>query len=333
MFRSRIAPLCGAVVLVVGLSACGLPKHDENSGAQVDILAAGDSYSTGQGSGGAYYANGDGDAKSPDDPRTTWRQGTPTPGDLGCHRNHDAAAEQVWRETDSAGSFINASCSGDVIANLTGSNVPPQLDGFSAAQREDVELITITAGGNDLYFSSIVGDCFFPGVAANGPCREQQDIALDLLDASGGKSQIQSLTQVALEHLGQQFPNALVVLIGYPLIFEGSSFVLPADATHPAFDPAAALRDGIELLNSQQSQVVDDLNASFGEERFVFLPLHETDNTGVFDGHGLGGAEQDFLNDLLATPDYSEWVHPNAAGTAAMGDAIRLLPQVQALFA
>ncbi|HTE58361.1 MAG TPA: SGNH/GDSL hydrolase family protein [Verrucomicrobiae bacterium] len=333
MLRFRVAPLCGAALLVVGLSACGLPKHDENSGAQVDIVAAGDSYSTGQGSAGAYYANGDGDAKSPDDPRTTWRQGTPVAGDLGCHRNHDAAAEQLWRETDSAGSFINASCSGDVIANLTGSNVPPQLNDFDVAQREDVELITITAGGNDLHFTSIVANCFFPGVAANGPCREQQDIALDLLDASGGKSQIQSQTQAALEHLGQQFPNALVVLIGYPLIFEGSSFVLPADTTHAVFDPAAAILDGIELLNSQQAQVVDDLNDSFGEKRFVFMPLHEDDNMGDFDGHGLGGAGQDFLNDLSATPDSSEWVHPNAAGTAAMGDALRDLPEVQALFA
>ncbi len=307
------------------------PKHPEfGPGPRVNMMVVGDSYSAGNGAGaGGYFF------KSADDPRPNAlvRQSNTTLPSLGCFRNHNAWGEYTFRKTQAQfhniGAFVNAACSGDVTANITGLNAPPQLNGFDDARRNSMNLVALTIGGNDLGFGKVVVNCF---LANNGPECDNSLRAGEAMLAipSGSSSEIIQSTRAVLTKLRTDWPNAKIVLVGYPLFWENRSTSLPCSTcAGGAVYPGQRLEAGLNSFNLQQVALVYQLNQET-PGRFAYLSPHQGDNQGFFDGHGLQGTKAPWINDTT-DPDFNEWFHPNAAGYTAIGDHLLQVPLVQQL--
>jgi lysophospholipase L1-like esterase len=228
-----------------------LPRHTEGPrGPVIDVLALGDSYTAGNGaldgsSNDGYYF------KSPDDPRTdaqvrhktfsdTWKNlGTYVQLTKDCFRNSNSYAEQHYRKEGSTGAFINGSCSGDKNVN-----VAQQIEGFEEIERTEIDLIVLTIGGNDVNFGGIVKDCFYNktavGVACEGRLKyAQQELENVILygqpPKNPGDTRTPSSKEVINSLLDEKkgFPNAKVVLVGYPPLSNNYSLKLQYCKDYP----------------------------------------------------------------------------------------------------
>jgi hypothetical protein len=309
------------------------PTHPEfGPGPRVDMMVVGDSYTAGNGAGAANYF-----FKSSDDmrPNALVRQRNTSPPSMGCFRNQNSWGAQAFRKTQTqlhnTGALLNAACGGDGTGNISGqSGAPQQLNGFDATRRNSMDLIALTIGGNDLKFSDIVVNCF---VVQNGPNCDATLRGGEAMLAipAGSYSDIVQRTQAALVKLRTDWPNAKIVLVGYPLFWENRNLTLTcASCPGGVVKPGQRLEAGLNSLTLQQIALVNLLNNQT-PGRFGYLALHSGNNKGFFDGHGLHGAKAPWINDLN-TPDPNGWYHPNAAGYTAIADNLFQLPIVQALF-
>ncbi|HTE57551.1 MAG TPA: SGNH/GDSL hydrolase family protein [Verrucomicrobiae bacterium] len=338
MTRTRVRLVAlAATVLFATVSCRELPSHDENGpSAYIDILAVGDSYTAGNNAtsdGSDGYYNSD---KSPDDPRNislvrqrpTTSPSDPDP-DRGCYRNHNNYSEVLYRLLGSSGAYVNAACTGDITENITGTNGnPPQIDGFTPEQRAEVDLITLSIGGNDLGFASMLVHCYL--VPFGPSCDADFDAAEAMMDSPGQYSVIQARMLAALNKLKNEFPGTKIVLVGYPLFSEEDEASIPCPGCGGAIYPGQRLEAGLNLLNAEQQELIDNLNIS-SSGRFGFLPLHTQNNDGIYDGHGISGSAEPWIRSPGSSVYRHEWFHPSAAGHAATAQELYQLPVVQQL--
>src|ERR1700761_7052148 len=117
----------GLPVLGAGLAAAvigpGMPAHASPAVQAVNYVALGDSYSSGVGAGS-------------------------TSGSCGQSPN---AYPALWAAASPAASFTSAACSGATTADV----ISGQLSSLSAS----TTLVSITIGGNDAGFSSVLETC------------------------------------------------------------------------------------------------------------------------------------------------------------------------------
>jgi len=118
-----------------------------------------------------------------------------------------------------ATSFTNVSCSGAKSENITTTAqltatgaVPPQVD----ALRPDTTLVTISIGGNDIRWASLVKSCFTidPGVDAN--CRSDVN-AVNRMEAA--LAELGPKVSATLSAIRENAPAAEVLLVGHGGIF------------------------------------------------------------------------------------------------------------------
>jgi lysophospholipase L1-like esterase len=176
----------------------------------------------------------------------------------------------------------NAACTGASTSEVS-----------STQLSEDTGLVTLTVGAADLDLSGVLAAC--TAVPPVG-CQDAINVALGQLALLGGSlSNLYALVADAA-------PNALIVVTGYPYLFE----IVPGD-------PTAAIKDqinnAIRLLNSTIQQAVAAAQAAGVNIVYV-------DVTAEFAGHGIG-SKKPFIN-----PDGADAYHPNAAGYRAYAKAI-----------
>ncbi|MDP9350579.1 MAG: SGNH/GDSL hydrolase family protein [Chloroflexota bacterium] len=170
------------------------------------LIAMGDSYSSGEGN-------------------APFDEGTDTARNK-CHRSSNAWPRYLSR-LDASGVHLisHIACSGAVIPSLTASykTEPAQLNQLANLARPDI--ITITLGGNDVGFATVVRNCYLTlncdktlvkdaEKAISGPALPLTAVGFDGL--------VQELT-AALQAVKAIRPNARVILVGYPNIFPTSS--------------------------------------------------------------------------------------------------------------
>ena len=158
---------------------------------------------------------------------------------------------------------------------------------------QDTALVTLTVGAADLDLSGVLAAC--TAVPPVG-CQDAINVALGQLALLGGSlSNLYALVADAA-------PNALIVVTGYPYLFE----IVPGD-------PTAAIKDqinnAITLLNSTIQQAVAAAQAAG-------INIVYVDVTAEFAGHGIG-SKMPFIH-----PDGADAYHPNAAGYRAYAKAI-----------
>ncbi|SEG92133.1 GDSL-like Lipase/Acylhydrolase family protein [Actinacidiphila yanglinensis] len=257
--------------------------------------------STGTGSRHAvdYVALGDSYASAPV---------VPTQIDATCLRSSQNYPSLVAQERSAA--LTDVSCSGATTADMTASQedgVAPQL----AALDRRTDLVTVTIGGNDIGFSTVLGTCaqLTSTDAAGAPCEAHF--------AGGGTDRIsaaidQTASKVAgvLRDVHRRAPHARVVVVGYPDLFPDDGVGCTSASVPLAAGDFAWLRDKEKELNAMLAG-----QARHGRARYA-----DTYTPTV--GHDLCRPTGERWIETFAPQTPAAPVHPNAAGERAMATAV-----------
>ena len=182
----------------------------------------------------------------------------------------------------------NVACTGATTTTVAGTQL--------SALTGETELVTLTVGAADLGLSTVLTAC-----TAVPPTPVECQAAI-----ANAQSQLPTLagnlvrlyTQVAISA-----PNALIVVTGYPYLFE------PPAEGDPNAAIITAINNAITALNATIQQAV--LAAQTAGINIIYV-----DVTDEFAGHGIGSTEP-FIH--ATGPDA---YHPNAAGYRAYAKAI-----------
>lgn len=220
----------------------------------ISYAALGDSYASGVGTG-IYY-----------------------PGSGLCLRSPDSADAQ-WAAAHDVAGFDFAACGGATTADVLSS----QLSGLTA----QTNLVTITIGGNDVGFVSVITTCLLGNDSA---CANA--IAAGAQEATSMLPGRLASTYAAIRAAA---PNARLIVIGYPRLYELNSLCL----TTMDLYKRTLLNRGADLLDQVIAQQAAAAGATFVDVRSRFA------------GHGICSWNP-WINDadnLLAGP-----YHPTIAG-------------------
>ncbi len=242
--------LVGALVLAV------LAAPAAAAAVPTRYVALGDSYSSGLGAGTSYTGGG-------------------------CDRS-SGAFSALWTAAHAPASYTSLACAGATTSGITTSQVP--------SVPADTTLISITAGGNDVGFSTIMTTCALRGTTA---CTAAVDQAETLATTS-----LPGQLDATYRAIAAKAPGARVVVLDYPAFYQLHTwFCVGLSETS-----RAKIDDGIDLVDSQ-------LAAAAGRAGFTFAEVRP-----AFVGHQLcSGSKWLHAVDLA---DLEESYHPTATGHA-----------------
>lgn len=244
----------GCSVLLVGVG--GPPAAAATPTTAASYVALGDSFAAGVG-GRSYY-----------------------PGDP-CYRSPGSYPALVAARYGLA--LTLAACSGAVTADVVADQ--------ARSLRVGTGYVTVTVGGNDLGFSSVLTTCALPGWL--GRCRPAVDRSLRTL-----RSSLPGRLDRVLRTIRQRAPRATVVVTGYPRLFGDE------DCSALTFFSA----DERNRLNA----ATDELDALI-KDRAAAAGLHYVDPAPRFRGHAWCD-EPSWVNGP-SRPQRNSY-HPNVDGHA-----------------
>ena len=266
-----------------------------------DYVAIGDSYSAGEG-------------------LTPFQAGT---AQTNCDRSVSQAYPEKLRFTPPLASRSFTACSGAIVHDLldatvrNGIRVPPQIDG---AVRPGVGLVTLTIGGNNALFSKIVVACFEEAhcTTATFPPQGVSDVepvtpgplvthwAPETLLAIGREY------SVVFPALRKDYPNARIVVIGYPYLFPSG----PARFSN--LDCFSVLRRFSEPVRSGIRDLQDEFD-NLAYEEAVAAHIEFVSPNAIWKGHEPCGNLGQYTNSIKPYLSFSSPVdggtfHPNSSG-------------------
>ena len=214
-----IAVLATPVALIAASPAA-------KAAAAVNYVALGDSYSSGVGAGDYISSSGS------------------------CDRSSLAYPEQ-WADAHSFASFVSVACSGATTADVLSS----QVSALSAS----TTLVSITIGGNDAGFSSVMETCVL----------ESTSSCLKALTAAQAfvTDELPARLDATLATIKDDAPKAKIVVLGYPDLYDltksGSCIGLSTtDRT--------ALNQGADELDSALATAANAAHDTFADVRSKF---------------------------------------------------------------
>jgi lysophospholipase L1-like esterase len=224
----------------------------------VRYVALGDSYSSGVGAGSYIGSSGS------------------------CDRSTHAYP-QLWAGAHAPAAYTFAACSGAT----TGSVISGQLAALSSA----TTLVSITVGGNDVGFSSVMETCV---LSSTGTCVS----AIDTAEAEM-TSKLPAELNAVLAGIAAEAPHARVVVLGYPDLY---------DLSKSATCIGLSTTDRKDL-NAAADELDGQMHAAASRHGDVFADVR-----GAFAGHEIcdSGSWLHSVNFL----DIGESYHPTAAGQA-----------------
>ncbi len=194
----------------------------------------------------------------------------------GCARSAESSYAGVFAAKTGVLLLHNAACSGATTHDL----VKKQLWALDT----DTDLVTVSIGGNDLGVAALASACA-RGSSAN--CKRDFSAAIETI------GQLTDRLSATYQAIAEAAPNARIVVMGYPLLFE-----LPA-TNSPEFATTAAVNTATAALNADaESAVVRQ------QERGVQIWYSAVS----FADHGVGSARPWVNSTGLAA------YHPTAAG-------------------
>lgn len=251
IFRAAVA-----ASLTIGLVTAVATSSAADAASAVNYVALGDSYSSGLGAGDYVSSS------------------------RSCDRSYDAYPKH-WAGAHAPASFISVACSGATMADVLSS----QLSALSAS----TTLVSITIGGNDAEFSSVMQTCV---LSSTSSCENAVSTAEAFVS-----SQLPARLNTTLQAIRTDAPNAKIVVLGYPDLYDlsKSSGCIGLSTTD-----RAALNGGADDLDSALAQAAKANGDTFADVR------------GQFAGHEICDSDS-WLNsvDIFAI---SSSYHPNASG-------------------
>jgi lysophospholipase L1-like esterase len=247
---------------VVTAGAATLPvvagSAPASAASSVRYVALGDSYSAGLGAGNYIPASGS------------------------CDRSNDAYPA-LWSAANAPASYLSVACSGATTSTVLSSQIP--------ALSTATTLVSITIGGNDVGFQSVMETCvlFSTSTCARAVGAAESETASQLPVELDGV--LNAITAAA--------PNARVVVLGYPHLYDlGRSAGCIGLSTTDRTD----LNQAADLLDGQIQAAAFRHDDVFGDVRSAFAANEICDSDSWL--HSVN-----FL-------DLSESYHPTAAGQA-----------------
>ncbi|MCU1417156.1 MAG: hydrolase family protein [Schumannella sp.] len=211
--------------------------------------------------------------------------------------------------------------------------MPSQLDaGYLDA---NTTLVTLSIGGNDMRFAKIIGECWtggqeIPGLPAACATGTLSGDTMNAQDAS--TMRLTTQLNISLDHVLYQItkraPNARVVLMGYPKLFETGGFCVgmaPSNITwlnQVSTDLTQALHDAVDRA------VLAGKRVTFADPQ-PYFHLHNLCEPGSalnglmpFPGDKTPGDLPTGMPGLYSSPVSAQSAHPNTLGTTNYSDAL-----------
>jgi lysophospholipase L1-like esterase len=281
--RRHSAIAAGLATLAMALGFTAVPAGAAPS--TVDYVAIGDSYTAGIGAG-------------PYDDTET------------CIQTSGGYVDIVAK-TGRVNLLVNAACSG---AQLTGgsTSVAAQLsDPETLAALADADLVSITAGANDLGFAQIIGIC-----ATLSPTDCENAVSAATLEAN-----LSALTLALAETykaIQAAAPDATIVVSGYPLLFDTTD---PAVTLPIPLTSQELINAGTVAINGAIEAAVNFANDNYGTNA-VYVGT-----TRRFAGHEVNSGDSWIFFavhvDASGAPQLDpRSFHPNKAGHRAYASAL-----------
>jgi lysophospholipase L1-like esterase len=227
--------------------------------APVNYVALGDSYSSGLGAGDIISASGS------------------------CDRS-TAAYPELWASAHAPASFAFVACAGATTSTV----LATQLSALSPA----TTLVSVTIGGNDVGFQSVMETCV---LHSTGTCVSAVDTA-----ESETAGQLPAELDSVLSAIAADAPAARVVVLDYPQLYDlsKSSLCVGLSTTDRTdLNQAATLLDGqIQAAAARHGDTFADVRAAFT-------------------GHQNCDGSSSWLH-AVNILDVSESYHPTATGQA-----------------
>lgn len=209
-----------------------------------------------------------------------------------CRRG-PLAYPRLWAAAHPSTQFVEASCSGALVADVTG-----QL----AAVTPDTNLVTVQVGGNDTGFVDVLVACIFTIKDQDCVDRVAQAKAVATTTLPGALGGLYAKIRAAA-------PSAKVVVVGYPRLYKiaGTCGIFGlSDTERTALNSAA---DTLAAVTSAQASAAG----------FTYLDTRTT-----FSGHEICAAGAAWLTSL-EWDKVNESYHPNPQGHAAINAALTAL--------
>ena len=228
-----------------------------------------------------------------------------------CHRSRNAYSQLLLPRL--AGRFRHSqsrdflACSGDQVPQLLSRQVP--------RLGADVGLITVGIGGNDAGWSDVLKDCMVDAVANTRPGSGKTCKRIIEDHFRDGLPRLRSRLADAYRQIRAKAPNATVIVLGYPAIFEDSWRSTFCASVGPLTRGARSnLREGAEQLDAAIKGVAE----RFG---FRFVDPRE-----AYKNHRICSAGRDWLHGVTLERDRPAFspstFHPNIAGQAGFADLL-----------
>jgi len=253
--RKLTSIAAGAVMAFVGLTAAAAAPAQ--AAGDLEYVALGDSYASGVGAG--HYDTASGDCK-----RSTLN-----------YPALSAAAHGDYTLKD-------VSCSGATIADVRANQLSAVTSG--------TDVVTLTVGGNDAQFSTVVQDCL---LESDSYCKT----ATSWMSYYATNQLVTELSGLYAD-VKARAPQAKIIVLGYPQ-------ALSTTGTCPVIDLSAAKRG---YMNGFADALAQGTEAAAAQQSVTFVDMRDT-----FKGHGACGSDP-WINDL---GNAAEVFHPNLTGYLA----------------
>jgi lysophospholipase L1-like esterase len=212
----------------------------------------------------------------------SYSSGVGAPGQTGiCLRGSNGYPAQWARHNDPA-TYRNVACGGAVTSDVRTFQVP-----YLSSK---TDLVSITIGGNDAGFASTVISCT---IGTDASCAATVASARTYVTQT-----LPGALDATYRAIRQHAPNAHVVVLGYPRLFDETTAACGVGGMSLA--KRRVLNDGADDL----AAVIQDRAQAAG---FTFADVR-----GRFDGHGVCSASP-WINGLTIIPPTDSF-HPNTNG-------------------
>jgi lysophospholipase L1-like esterase len=228
-------PRTALVATVLGcVTAFVVGAQPALAASSVNYVALGDSYASGVGSGSYTSESGS------------------------CLRS-TLAASQLWANAHAPASYRSVACSGakttDVSAN--------QVSALSAS----TTLVSITIGGNDVGFSTVMEDCV---LYSTSTCVSEVNAA-----EQKAQTQLPGLLDTVYNNIRSHAPYARVVVVDYPRFYHDLWYCIGLSSTD-----RNKINEGADVLDTVISSAASRHGFLFADVRPAFANGHEICDSG-----------------------------------------------------
>ncbi len=321
------------------------------------IVSLGDSFISGE--AGRWNGNSDSSLRSRRNTdrafRTRWWGGWyydkeavyPATVGNGCHRSDVAP---IRSNTIPVVNKINLACSGaataDIISRTFKGEAPQAAQLVPVAQANDVEMIVLSIGGNDLGFADIIVACTLQfstsGSANPNLCQNDQQAVVDaaMPAAMAGVSGSIDAIRASMTAAGYANSDYRFVLVSYPSpiprgseirysqagyarLTTGGCPFWDADATWARDSLVPQISDNLRAVATAQGvEFLDYRNAFQGNENCSNQAVRAPS---VGSPNGATAEWTRWIGSGILQGDLQESAHPNAYGQQALGTCLSLL--------